>query len=208
MKIYVVGGDNHYADFIEGAELTKSLKEAQVVLFTGGEDVDPVSYDREPVTQTIYSNVDRDLREIEVFKKISNDQLVVGICRGSQFLCVMNGGNLVQDCDGHALCMTHPIYSADLNKVYMITSTHHQMQDPYSLQKDFYKLLYFAKEPMYKLRGDHINKAAIFDKQPEVVLYTVPDKPKCLAIQGHPEMMPNSPVAKMLNNLIKEYVSR
>ena len=208
MKIYVVGGDNRYADFIEDAELTNSLKEAQVVLFTGGEDVDPSSYNRTPVTQNIYSNVRRDLREIEIFKKISNDQLVVGICRGSQFLCVMNGGNLVQDCDGHALYMTHPIYSADLKKVYMITSTHHQMQDPYSLQKGFYEVLYFATEPMFKLKGDCVNRNDLFNKQPEVVLYTVPDKPKCLAIQGHPEMMPNSPVAKMLNNLIKEHVSR
>ena len=82
MKIYVVGGDNHYANFIEGAELTNSLKEAQIVLFTGGEDVDPVNYNRKPVTQNIYSNVRRDLKEIEVFEKISNDQFVIGICRG------------------------------------------------------------------------------------------------------------------------------
>ena len=82
------------------------------------------------------------------------------------------------------------------------------MQDPYSLPKDSYKLLYFAREPLYKLKGDGINENDLFEKQPEVVLYTVPDKPKCLAIQGHPEMMPDSPVAKMLNNLIKEYVSR
>ena len=41
--------------------------------------------------------------------------------------------------------------------------------------------------------------------EPEIVLYHKESKPKCLAIQGHPEYMrPNAPVVEMLNILINE----
>ena len=44
----------------------------------------------------------------------------------------------------------------------------------------------------------------VFEKgEPEIVLYHRPGKPKCLAIQGHPEMIPGTPVTKMLNKLIQ-----
>ena len=36
-----------------------------------------------------------ELDEKEMFEKIRPDQSVIGICRGSQFLCVMNGGKLI-----------------------------------------------------------------------------------------------------------------
>ena len=44
-------------------------------------------------------------------EKVSPNQLCVGVCRGSQFLCVMNGGLLVQDVGYHGVFGTHAIYN-------------------------------------------------------------------------------------------------
>lgn len=201
MKVYVVGSAKHYADFMTDVELTNDIRRAKIVLFTGGEDVDPSIYGRTKLPQT-YSNIERDLKEKEIFEKVRPNQLVVGICRGSQFCCIMNGGNLVQDCIGHALHITHPIYSTKDNMVYEITSTHHQMQYPFSLPPEDYDILYYGVCGR-NFRGDGIDSKYLSDYNPEVVLYHKKDMPKCLAIQGHPEMMPDSPVAKMLDKLIK-----
>ena len=91
--------------------------------------------------------------------------------------------------------------------VYQITSTHHQMQYPFDMPKEHYTILYYAQEIPSRVQGDGVYSNVVCGYEPEVVLYTVPNKPKCLAIQGHPEMMPDSPVAKMLTKLIKSYVT-
>ena len=42
-------------------------------------------------------------------------------------------------------------------------------------------------------------------EEPEVVLYQTPNKPVCLAIQGHPEYMPSdSPIVVRLNEIINQ----
>ena len=206
MNIFVVGGATNYANFIEGARLADNPEKADVVLFTGGEDVDPSLYGCEKHPHT-YSNIKRDLEEKAIFEKVDpSKQVCVGCCRGSQFLCVMNGGLLVQDCRNHAIGYTHGITNGDMT--YQITSTHHQMQYPYNLNQKDYSLLYVAdrrRSPVYD--GVRIDEEKI-DRfgEPEIVLYHKKGLPKCLAVQGHPEMIPDSPVAKMISKLIKDLV--
>lgn len=205
MKVFVVGDSINYANFIKEAELTDKLEDAKVVLFTGGEDVDPSMYGKEKYYLT-YSNLERDLKEKEIFERVKPNQLCVGICRGSQLLCCLNGGILVQDCSNHAIGRTHSITNGDVE--YEITSTHHQMQYPYKLDPKDYDLLYTTPEPRSNYYdGDGINRDTILENgEPEIVLYHKKGLPKCLAIQGHPEMMPNSAVSKMLDELIKTLV--
>lgn len=82
MKIFVVGGSVGYANFLEGASLVQDIKEADVVLFTGGEDVDPSLYGCEAHPRT-YSNLQRDLEEKKVFESVDpSKQVCLGICRG------------------------------------------------------------------------------------------------------------------------------
>lgn len=80
-KIYVVGDSIEYASWIDNKELVNSIEEADIVLFTGGEDVDPSLYGCEKFRNT-YSNIHRDQQERKVFKHIRKDQLAIGICRG------------------------------------------------------------------------------------------------------------------------------
>lgn len=207
-RIYVVGGANYYAQRIENHELTDDLSTADIVMFTGGEDVDPSMYGCKKHRST-YSNINRDIYEKEIFEKIRPDQLVVSICRGSQFTCVMNGGLLVQNCSNHAIGYTHRITNGD--KIIDITSTHHQMQYPYNLPKEDYTILYTCyghRSEFYD--GDKIDISPILNYgEPEIVLYHKEGFPKCLAIQGHPEMMPqdspaNIEINEIINNLLNE----
>lgn len=80
-NIYVVGEAKHYADFIEGANLVDTIAEADIVVFTGGEDVTPSLYGAKAHPKSFYNPL-RDKEEITMFNKIKPHQLVVGICRG------------------------------------------------------------------------------------------------------------------------------
>lgn len=119
----------------------------------------------------------------------------------------MNGGILIQHCNNHAMFGTHPIVNMNNSEEqYEITSTHHQMQYPFNLSNKDFTILYVSQRRSDYYEGDKIVRVPV---ESEVVLYHVKGKPKCLAIQGHPEIMrPEAPVIKMLNQLIKKYVSK
>ena len=121
----------------------------------------------------------------------------------------MNGGKLVQNVRNHGLYGTHGITDGEME--YEITSTHHQMQYPYNLNKENYDVLFRASNlrSPYHYEGSNVDALTIMEKgEPEIVLYHKEGMPKCLAIQGHPEYMrPDAPVVEMLNNLIDEILN-
>ena len=202
LNVYVVGdfGQN-YPKWISDYKIVFNLQDADVVFFTGGEDVSPVMYNCEKHPAT-YSNFERDSYEKLIFESINpQKQTALGVCRGAQFLCAMNGGVLVQDCDKHGIFGTHEITTIEGEK-YQITSTHHQMQDPYGLPEDQYEVFAWANRSTY-YEGFKLHKDKLAEKEPEIVIYNVPNNPICLAIQGHPEMMPNdAPIIKKLNQIL------
>lgn len=212
-KLYVVGGDETYSPWIEaiGYKITRRIADADLVMFTGGEDVDPALYG-EQVGNYTYYNRKRDDKEADEFNIAKSLGIpCIGICRGSQFLCVMNGGKLIQDVSGHESwhsIRTHEFYTKANAPTYVISSTHHQMQFPYNLPKEDYILLAWSEKPLSSnyLNGDNKYMALpIGFKEAEIVWYP---KTKCLAIQGHPEYLDHrtSPVVKYLQGLIKDYI--
>lgn len=113
----------------------------------------------------------------------------------------MNGGKLIQNVTRHAINHTHSIAEIGANKVYEITSTHHQMQYPFELPREHYTCL-FAAVGIHSDRyeGDGIQAPPF---EPEIVLYHKTKSPVCLAIQGHPEYMrSDSPIVLRLNEII------
>ena len=68
-KVYVVGGGIGYVNWILplGFEVTKDFEIADLVCFTGGEDVDPSLYKSEKHYST-YSNIHRDNYELEYLR--------------------------------------------------------------------------------------------------------------------------------------------
>ena len=93
-----------------------------IVVFCGGSDVTPYYYGERPHPST-HNNVRRDAFEKEVYLRYKKIQKI-GICRGAQFLCVLNGGKLYQDIQGHH--KPHSITDLFTGEVVEVTSDHHQ----------------------------------------------------------------------------------
>jgi gamma-glutamyl-gamma-aminobutyrate hydrolase PuuD len=130
MKIYIVGGDVLIEEMYRerGHEVTNDFKTADIIQFTGGADVSPSLYGENKHPETSCSPM-RDQVELEVYKRCLLDgKPMVGICRGGQFLNVMNGGKMYQHVDGHD--RTHELLDSYTNQLHVVTSTHHQMMIP------------------------------------------------------------------------------
>ena len=183
-KIYVVGGSKSYANWMEPSFITNDITNADLVLFTGGEDVTPALYGESENPRT-GNNLDRDMKELEEFKKAKELGLpLIGICRGSQFACVLAGGKLVQH-QQNPLYL-HPIKLINGEEI-IITSTHHQAQYPYLLPEDNYKLIGWTNGISKMHEGGNEEEMSLPDgKEAEIVYYP---KIKALAIQGHPESL-------------------
>lgn len=218
MKVYIVGHSIGYSRWIKPLEITKSIEEADIVLFTGGEDINPAIYGCEPHRSTYFTE-ERDAFELECYHKMNKDQIGLGICRGAQLACALNGGLLVQDVDDHWIGGTHEIVNVsndDSLPLYLdIPSLHHQMMYPYNLDPEDYTLLYISKIQRSKgyYEGDKINDSVIAKintyGEPEVVLFHKQDNPKFLAIQGHPEMMvTDSLTTQIFNNILKSLIEK
>ena len=182
LKIYHVGGNIGYSNWIENSEPVNSLQEADLVIFTGGEDVHPYFYE-EPVHPRTYFNTVRDKQEEIIFKAaIELNIPILGVCRGSQLSCVMAGGKLVQHQNNPSF--KHPIKTYN-NVELTMSSTHHQAQHPFNLPEENYKILAWS-EDIVKYREDGNQQEMKTPKDCEIVYYP---KINTLAIQGHPEMI-------------------
>lgn len=201
IKVYVVGGSKWYSRFIYNSEVCHNMADADIVLFTGGADVSPKLYGAKQHVTTYFDSF-RDDFEVEQFKravKSKNVKLIIGICRGAQLLCVLNGGKLIQDVTNHGVSGGHEIINKSGEK-FIITSTHHQMQYPFDINEENYEILYWAEALSKHYDGDLIDPAKVYC-EPEIVLYK--NTVNSLAIQGHPESMDkNSSTIKMINDII------
>lgn len=219
LKIYVPYGSKGYANWISN-NFVNSVEEADLVLITGGEDINPRIYGEQPHSSTWY-NVNRDEIELTaVNEAIKLEKLLWGTCRGIQLLCAKAGGKLVQD-------MNHP-YSHSIitneGEEMMTNSLHHQMQYPFDLVEgeDYHILAYargLSKERGIPYYGGAKDEQMILpvDKdgytiEPEICFYP---KIRALGHQAHPEMMLGSPnykpmvdysksiLTKLINNTLK-----
>ena len=208
IKVYIVGGDRSYAElFLDEIKIVKDIKDANVVLFTGGEDVHPDFYG-EDVGRLTSTNKKRDEIELALFKEARKyNKLCVGICRGSQLLTVLSGGGLIQHVSNHAKSGTHKIHLINEGVDIDITSTHHQMMYPFWLNKKKYDIIAKSTKDLSTtyLDGNDREKRLPPDfVECEIVYYKTTN---CLCIQGHPEYMPkDSSAVRYINVLIREYL--
>lgn len=178
MKVFIVGGGTAYAQmFIKhGWEVIGNIFDADLVQFTGGEDVSPEIYGEKNTNS--YNNFDRDLREAGYFAIAQRmDKPMAGICRGGQFLNVMCGGSMIQHVEGHAIHGTHEIVTEDGN-ILQVTSTHHQMMVP-----EEYSGECIAWANILNKTDDKFNPG-YEEYDPEVIHY---QEYNALCFQPHPE---------------------
>lgn len=179
-KVYVVGRDFGITDMFlrRGWEVVQNIgKEVDLIQFTGGEDVDP-SYYQETRHPRTYSNPARDAAESAIYHEWMGKIPMAGICRGGQFLNVMNGGKMWQHVDGHAGRGKHFATNQLTGEVVEVTSTHHQMMVP----SEHGEVILTANMALRKESADAVAEGD--GKDVEAVLYI---STSCLCFQPHPE---------------------
>lgn len=160
-------------------------KDIDAVLFSGGEDINPSLYG-ENKSKYVYSvDYGRDATEEAIFHEaIKRNIPMFGICRGAQFLNVMNGGKLVQHMHGHT-GTRHEVVTIN-DEMFNVTSSHHQMMLMPESHLDYVELAWTKdrRSNFYYNGNDEVIEG--IEKEMEAVLFP---KTKCLGVQWHPEWM-------------------
>lgn len=200
---YVSYLNEKYEVIVHKINDVKDPKDIDLVLFTGGEDINPKNYGEEIGKFTSINN-SRDTKEIDTFHKFIGNSLLLGICRGNQLLTVLSGGKLIQHVEGH--CKDHSIILNDRLR-YNITSSHHQMIYPFDMNQQNYELIGFSEYFQSKTYLNGNNEEIELSKdflEPEIVYYK---NTNALCIQGHPEWSHcEKRTSNMCLNLVDKYL--
>ena len=179
----------------QGWELADNLDDADLVQFLGGEDVSPSLYGEHAHKSTHYNAV-RDEMETDIYNKaLALGIPMAGICRGGQFLNVMNGGKMWQDVDNHAINGVHPAYILGNLLRVEVSSTHHQMMRPnYSPEADC-QVLMTANLSKFRTHMHDINMAPLsivetsLSNEKDDIESVYYASTNCLCYQPHPEFI-------------------
>ena len=171
--------------FLDIFDTTENLTLADVVMFTGGADINPEIYGEKRGQYTDPPSA-RDLRELKVYEQaLAKKKPFLGICRGAQLLCALAGGRLAQDITGHGHQGYHDFHyvvTSD-NRRLPMNSLHHQMMIPWGI-KDHELLAWCEKKlSVHYLDGNNKPIEGI-EVEPEVVYFP---SNRGLGIQCHPE---------------------
>jgi hypothetical protein len=210
-RFFIVGGDGMIYRMMAGLsyQASDSIEKAGIVFFTGGADVDPSLYG-EKKHRCTHSDINRDIYESQVYSSLRKDVLKIGICRGAQFLNVMNGGKLWQHSDHPGI---HHVFVSSFvgHGLVEVNSTHHQIMR-LNYEKKFHRLAY-ADAATFREDGEG-NGETFHEKcnckvkddlcpcnQPDEEVIYYPDT-RCLCFQPHPEYGHHS-TTKLFENCLK-----
>ncbi len=211
LKVYVERQEQAYEQmFIDnGWEAVDDIKKADLLCLTGGEDVSPSMYGEDKHSATYSSDWRDEDTEALVNIATSSNIPIVGVCRGSQFLCVYGGGRLWQDVDGHAIGRTHQIRDMFTSELIDVSSTHHQQHRPSEKA-----IIVAVASPQLSTVKTTDHKAYYVDEWREnsnisqdVEAFFYEDK-KLLGCQFHPEYFnKDEPCQEYFFELIERYLS-
>lgn len=163
------------------------------LIIWGGGDIHPSLYLRDNVSTHVGPTLSqRDQAEAKLFTRAVDAGLVIlGVCRGAQLGCALTGGILVQDVSNHSY--DHLMTTSE-DKTFPTSSIHHQMMYPWDVEHELLAWTHYPRSDRYVGITDaelerwptHKFGEKELPIEPEVVWFP---KTKCLAIQGHPEMM-------------------
>lgn len=217
-EVWVVGGDRSFNWLFAsgGAIAAKKIEDADFVLFTGGADVSPEYYNQTKGARTRFTDPERDKREKETFEYCDTLGIpMIGVCRGAQFLHVMNEGELYQDVTGHLgdhmmIDLTKP------DVTIRISSTHHQalkFNDRMELigiapqgvakRREFGPFNSFEKKDVLIVEGPTDLAKADVLPQVEACFY---ENTMSLCVQGHPELHGYPEFSSWFLDTIAEYI--
>jgi len=210
-SVYIVSNyGDQYTDMFtnKGWTVVEDMKKADLVQFVGGEDITPSLYGHHAHPTTSF-NFARDKKEKLLYLLALKKKLpIAGICRGGQFVNVMNGGSMWQNVFGH--CGEHMAKYTDtkMKKTIRVTSTHHQMMIPMN-NNDDYMLLMVAEEGGIREKCTpldapfRIMTLAGLTSDVEALFYT---KTKSLCFQPHPEFEGEEKLASVYFQFINTFL--
>ena len=188
-KILVVGG-GAYLDIaselgtttINVVKFFVSPEKFRLVFFTGGSDVDPGLYGHERAAKT-YTNPFRDYIERQIFDLAATHNIpMAGVCRGLQWLTVMDGGYMIQHTTDHAVLREHGVHTYR-KTAFPVNSYHHQMVMP---RENAYIVCVSPRLSRMYIVGN--NRPWKEGPVQEVESAYFPDI-KAFGVQWHPEML-------------------
>lgn len=179
MRVLVVGGDRSVCEMFQEAKHTVTHLDPDVICFTGGADLTPAMYKQKNEGLSICDHK-RDIYEMDVYRaqfRRHPDVLFVGICRGGQFLNVMNGGSMKQHIEGHSAGVHNVLIGG---KLHLLHEDHHQGMVPTEF-------------------ADVIGVDAR-DSNPEILWYS---EARALCFQAHPEWG-HEPTRRLFMDMVEE----
>lgn len=183
VKVFVVSYGAGYATpflpYINGV-LVDNPDDADLLWFTGGEDVNPELYGEQPHPRTSFS-VQRSYQEDQLLK-LFPEKLKVGTCRGHQQFNVADGGKLIQHVNNHA-GRSHEVLYMNGEYAFIVNSAHHQMIIP---SPNCQPLLYSKGHATVMEDGQGRSLLAEVPKEVEAAWWPTLN---AFGIQFHPEWM-------------------
>lgn len=206
LDVYLTGEADEKAQFAEmfaraSCKRASSPETADLVVFAGGADVNPALYGEEPHESSSWDD-DRDTADIQLYLECYEKGIpMLGICRGAQFLHVMNGGKLYQDVDNHY--GDHSFWEVNHPKKYIknVSSVHHQMVRPNTTGG----MMILAESYKTQTRWKNDKEKELGRATPDIEAFFYRDS-MCLGIQGHPEYRNYAQFAKWSLDQIKQYI--
>jgi gamma-glutamyl-gamma-aminobutyrate hydrolase PuuD len=178
---------------------SKTIEDSDMVLYTGGADVGTHLYGEPPMRGTAMSH-GQDQSDKAAYKEaVARGLFQVGICRGAQFLNVMNGGKMWQDISNHGY--GHDVKDVDTGKVYEVSSLHHQ---GIILPQSKAKLLAWCEVADKKVAARASWSKVTNTNSIDVEAFWISDT-RCLGVQWHPEIGPQSCVDWFFDYIQKYY---
>jgi putative glutamine amidotransferase len=170
-----------------------------LLIIWGGADISPSIYGMPNVASFANDKPSRqDQAEIDLVKCAQAFGVpILGVCRGAQLVCAMSGGKLAQHVDRHG--GDHEITTDDKRQI-ITSSVHHQMMYPFDVDHRLIawstRHLSSVYEGLSEIEEENVAKFG----EPEIVWFP---KTKSLAVQGHPEFMPQD---CEFNHYVKELI--
>lgn len=161
-----------------------SIATADMILYTGGADVNPFLYGERKLDCT-YADTRQDRADGDAYLEGKKHGILhVGICRGAQILNVLNGGTMWQDVSNHA-GQPHLVEDVISKKTFLVSSMHHQgiILNPKA------KLLAFCEEADRKISATGGWSAKSGKPSIDVEAFWYPET-RSLGVQWHPEVGP------------------
>jgi putative glutamine amidotransferase len=186
MKIFHATGSFGYSNWIPRSKIVYKVEDADLVMFSGGSDIGPYLYGDRRGKYTNDPDYQRDRFEMELFNYcLEHNKPMLGICRGSQLICALSGGKIIQHQSQRIENGIHTVFTND-GKL-SITSSHHQAAFPYFMCEEDYEVIgWTTNQSLFHLNGNNVEISNNPFREVEICLYK---NTRALGIQGHPERM-------------------